>query len=584
LQATGDEDGDAGATAEEDWRAFRAKLVARADEVFESSKETPERIAKDRERVFRLEQELAEAQAVYMQELAEELAEAHAKAEQLEGDREAQKKRIRKLEAELESTLSKARKDAKKRASGAGQQPQEIEKGWVHPSPLIEQGSVLLGSPGDHFALQQACFHKAVILMLAHSDVEGDTGLILNRPTSQTMMVDGEPWGVWYGGPCEGPDDYQGKPSLCCLHTRKDLVPLGPKESVHGPVEIIPGVFSMDMTSATALVRDGKAAKEDFMLISGYCGWATTQLQRELDFDECWQLAAADSQALLGGVRRQQAALKRACEAGRGGCSGVGLPFWRRLFTRLREENAETADGGAHADAVLRLWSRARLGMERQGDRLDESKLSLEAQFLEAAAWATFQPMPADTVLYASSTDWIVDSPHGIEPIDDIPPQYMHKAVMALLRPVEDQESPAYAVLLNGPRLRDVLDGRVQDPLFGGNDYVSKAYEAYGHSFLGFVMFPPGVLQSLMQAKAIRLADSDVPGAAEMMKVHREERWVLAGGHVLPEEEADAVLGDEQQRLWWDCFLDTSTEDWDSSTAIQKEPDGTGDTAADLPI
>ena len=23
-----------------------------------------------------------------------------------------------------------------------------------------------------------------------------DTGLILNRPTSQTMMVDGEPWGA----------------------------------------------------------------------------------------------------------------------------------------------------------------------------------------------------------------------------------------------------------------------------------------------------------------------------------------------------------------------------------------------------
>ena len=52
-------------------------------------------------------------------------------------------------------------------------------------------------------------------------------------------------------------------PSLACRLARPPQVPLGPKESVHGPVEIIPGVFSMDMTSATALVRDGKAAKED---------------------------------------------------------------------------------------------------------------------------------------------------------------------------------------------------------------------------------------------------------------------------------------------------------------------------------
>ena len=70
-------------------------------------------------------------------------------------------------------------------------------QGYVYESPLIEQGSVILGGTQQEFgfALRQQYFHKSVMLLLQHDD--GFTkGIILNRPSAYEL--DG--WRVWFGG------------------------------------------------------------------------------------------------------------------------------------------------------------------------------------------------------------------------------------------------------------------------------------------------------------------------------------------------------------------------------------------------
>ena len=73
----------------------------------------------------------------------------------------------------------------------------EAAPGFVFESPLIEQGSVILGGTEQAFgfALRQQYFHKSVMLLLQHDD--GFTkGIILNRPSA--YEIDG--WRVWFGG------------------------------------------------------------------------------------------------------------------------------------------------------------------------------------------------------------------------------------------------------------------------------------------------------------------------------------------------------------------------------------------------
>ena len=59
------------------------------------------------------------------------------------------------------------------------------ESGYVYESPLIEQGSVILGGTKQEFgfALRQQYFHKSVMLLLQHDD-SFTKGIILNRPSA----------------------------------------------------------------------------------------------------------------------------------------------------------------------------------------------------------------------------------------------------------------------------------------------------------------------------------------------------------------------------------------------------------------
>lgn len=188
---------------------------------------------------------------------------------------------------------------------------------WAYESPIIEQGSILLSSPNDHFCINQQYFHKNVIFLVQHgSGYEGFTkGVILNRPTAfsttdlestlnlQNFSHQGvDDWNVWCGGDCQGINDRRGPAPVeySVLHGLERLEKYGET--------ITKGVYSINLDDAKELVASGRADKDDFLLLVGYCGWADGQLQSELDRQDTWTMASIDPSLLLGQLREEQAA------------------------------------------------------------------------------------------------------------------------------------------------------------------------------------------------------------------------------------------------------------------------------------
>jgi putative transcriptional regulator len=128
------------------------------------------------------------------------------------------------------------------------------------------RGHFLIASP--HLA--DTNFYKAVVLMIKH-DEEGAFGLILNRPTENTvaevwkMVGEDEvncPQPIFLGGPVNGP--------LVALHRLKAAA----------EAEVLPGVyFAAHKDKMQKLV--GQTAKP-FRFFTGYAGWAGGQLEEEL--------------------------------------------------------------------------------------------------------------------------------------------------------------------------------------------------------------------------------------------------------------------------------------------------------------
>ena len=96
---------------------------------------------------------------------------------------------------------------------------------WAYDSgDVIEQGAVILGGIEQEFGfgLRQQYFHKTAILVLDHSPTF-TKGIILNRPTDLTLEDDINPglkWRVWFGGDVEGLNARH--PDILCLHSLND--------------------------------------------------------------------------------------------------------------------------------------------------------------------------------------------------------------------------------------------------------------------------------------------------------------------------------------------------------------------------
>lgn len=127
-------------------------------------------------------------------------------------------------------------------------------------------GHLLVASPH----MEDPNFARTVVLIVQHSD-EGAFGLVLNRPSRHSLadvwqQVAEEECDIqqplYIGGPVEGP--------LLALHTREGLAER----------EIVPGVyFSTQREALQSLVSDENGP---FLIVTGYSGWGSGQLEGEL--------------------------------------------------------------------------------------------------------------------------------------------------------------------------------------------------------------------------------------------------------------------------------------------------------------
>jgi putative transcriptional regulator len=129
------------------------------------------------------------------------------------------------------------------------------------------RGHFLVASP--HLA--DPNFYKSVVLMIKHDD-EGSFGLILNRPTGNTVRdiwkmvgeddVDCEQ-PIFIGGPVSGP--------LVALHRLKAAA----------EAEVLPGLYFA--AHKDQLHKVVSQTTKPFRFFTGYAGWAGGQLEGELE-------------------------------------------------------------------------------------------------------------------------------------------------------------------------------------------------------------------------------------------------------------------------------------------------------------
>lgn len=169
-----------------------------------------------------------------------------------------------------------------------------LGKTWAHPLCVPEAGCVLVAT--DKLD-GQVDFGRTVVLLLrvgSNKPREGPFGVILNRPTSQTInslepenktltdVFGNRPY--FYGGPLE---------SELFL-----LMQEGGSHKYFG--EIIPGISHVGLGGlqhAAHLLKDGAVTANDFRFYVGYAGWGFDQLMHEIA-SGYWHVAACSTSLL----------------------------------------------------------------------------------------------------------------------------------------------------------------------------------------------------------------------------------------------------------------------------------------------
>jgi putative transcriptional regulator len=119
----------------------------------------------------------------------------------------------------------------------------------------------------------QDFFHKTIVLMVDH-DIDGAFGLVLNKPTDQTMfsLIKNLPdtefadKTVYSGGPVDNM-------FVTILHNGRNTEDPG--------VEIVPGIYMA--RSFDTMVEILKSKEIQFRVLQGYAGWSAGQLEDEFE-------------------------------------------------------------------------------------------------------------------------------------------------------------------------------------------------------------------------------------------------------------------------------------------------------------
>ena len=134
--------------------------------------------------------------------------------------------------------------------------------------------------------LQDSNFARSVVLMLAH-DEGGAYGVVVNR----SVVVEGVPFPVYVGGPCES----QG---VILVHGHAQWSVGEGGEDRPGHSEVAAGIYIGD---AACFKRATESDANDLLRVRvfrNYSGWGPGQLESELA-ENTWSIATANAMVLF---------------------------------------------------------------------------------------------------------------------------------------------------------------------------------------------------------------------------------------------------------------------------------------------
>jgi len=163
---------------------------------------------------------------------------------------------------------------------------------WAHPLFHVEPGCILVANEK-----LGGVFHQTVVLIIDHNEKAGSTGMVINRPfpgdlikiASETesnidlslkMAFSKAP--VSYGGPVM-------QDQFSTLHGFGEVM---------GSKKICPGVFVGGSSQLMNEVRRNNLHPSEVLFVKGHAAWVPGQLTREIE-KGVWYIAAASSDLIL---------------------------------------------------------------------------------------------------------------------------------------------------------------------------------------------------------------------------------------------------------------------------------------------
>lgn len=139
-------------------------------------------------------------------------------------------------------------------------------------------------------------------LFLDDEDFLDDNGEPYFKTDSKNSTdADNNSWRIWFGGDVRGlyADDSEGGTEIVCLHSIQTELARNVSE------EILKNVFTTNYEGARKLVDANEAVSNDFWVFAGYAGWSAGQLDDELN-RESWYMISADSETVWNELTDQR--------------------------------------------------------------------------------------------------------------------------------------------------------------------------------------------------------------------------------------------------------------------------------------
>jgi len=163
---------------------------------------------------------------------------------------------------------------------------------WAHPLFNVEPGSILVANEK-----LGGVFHQTVVLIIEHNEATGSTGMVINRPFPGNLMKTASDTEsnidlslkmafskapVAYGGPVL-------QDQFSTLHGFGEVM---------GSKKVCPGVFVGGSSQLMQEVRRNNLHPTEVLFVKGHAAWVPGQLTREIE-KGVWYIAAASADLVL---------------------------------------------------------------------------------------------------------------------------------------------------------------------------------------------------------------------------------------------------------------------------------------------